>query len=271
MNKIVFAQKLSTKIKKIIVRAPLVAKKIMPGQFVVIIIDEKGERVPLTVVDTDKEKSTIILIFQEVGKTTYKLGRLKAGDAILNLLGPLGKATEIKRLGTVVAIGGGVGIAEVFPVTQGFKRAGNNIISIIGARNKSLLILEQEMRKASNELFVTTDDGSYGRKGFVSDVLKQILVDKKVNLVYAVGPVPMMRSISELTRPSGIKTLVSLNPIMVDATGMCGSCRVSVKGETKFGCVDGPEFDGHWVDFGQLERRLNLFREQEQQAYTEVT
>ncbi|MBL7091968.1 MAG: sulfide/dihydroorotate dehydrogenase-like FAD/NAD-binding protein [Candidatus Omnitrophica bacterium] len=266
MNKIVFKQDLAPDIKKIVLEAPLVAKKVLPGEFVVLIVDEKGERVPLTVVDSDKEKGTIALIFQEVGKTTYKLGELKVGEVILNLLGPLGRATEIKKLGTVVTVGGGVGIAEVYPVTRAFKEAGNSIISIIGARTKGLLILEKELRRMCDELFVTTDDGTYGRRGFVSDVLKETIGSTKADLVYAVGPVPMMRVVSELTRPYGIKTLVSLNPVMVDATGMCGSCRVSVGGETKFGCVDGPEFDGHLVDFAQLEKRLNLFSEQEKRA-----
>jgi len=266
VNKILFKQELAPGIKKIVLEAPLVAKKVLPGEFVVLIVDEKGERVPLTVVDSDKEKGTITLIFQEVGKTTYKLGELKAGEVILNLLGPLGRATEIKKLGTVVTVGGGVGIAEVYPVTRAFKEAGNSIISIIGARTKDLLILEKELREMCDELFITTDDGTYGRRGFVSDVLKETIGSTKVDLVYAVGPVPMMRKVSELSRPYGIKTLVSLNPVMVDATGMCGSCRVSVGGETKFGCVDGPEFDGHLVDFAQLEKRLNLFSEQEKRA-----
>lgn len=266
MNKIVFKQNLAPSIKKIIVQVPLVAKKILPGQFVVIIVDEKGERVPLTVVDSDKENGTITLIFQEVGKTTCRLGELKAGDAILNLLGPLGKPTEIKKLGRIITVGGGVGIAEAYPVTRAFKETGNKVISIIGARNKSLLILEQDLRKVSDKLIVTTDDGSYGRKGNVCDALKEVLAVTKVDLVYAIGPVPMMRIVSEMTRPYGIKTVVNLNPIMVDATGMCGSCRVCVKGETKFGCVDGPEFDGHLVDFEELQKRLNLFSEQEKQA-----
>lgn len=266
MNEIIVKQELASGIKKIVIKAPIVSKKVLPGQFVAIVIDEKGERVPLTVVDSDKKKGTLTLIFQEVGKSTYRLGRLKTGDAILNLLGPLGRPTEIKNLGKVVTIGGGVGIAEVYPVTRAFKEAGNKIVSIIGARNKNLLILEKELRRASDELHITTDDGSYGRKGFVSDVLKEILSATPMDLVYAVGPVAMMGVVSKLTRPYEIKTLVSLNPIMVDATGMCGSCRVSVDKKTKFGCVDGPEFDGHLVDFGLLTKRLNLFSQQEKKA-----
>lgn len=266
MNKIIFKQSLAPSIKKIIVQAPDVARKVLPGEFVAIIVDEKGERIPLTVVESDREKGVITLIFQEVGKTTYKLGKLKVGEKICDLLGPLGKATEIKRLGTVVTIAGGVGIAEAYPVTRAFKEAGNQVISIIGARTKDLLILEQEMRKVSDELLLTTDDGTSGHKGFVTDMLKRVLSSAKVALVYAVGPVPMMRKVSELTRPLGVKTLVSLNPIMVDATGMCGSCRVHLGRETKFGCVDGPEFDGHSVDFTELEKRLNLFSAQEKKV-----
>lgn len=266
MNKIIFMQSLAEGIKKIIIEAPRVANKVRAGQFVVIIIDEKGERIPLTVVDVDREKGTISLIFQEIGKTTYRLGSLKPGTAISDLLGPLGKATQIDKLGTVVTVGGGVGIAEVYPVTRAFKKAGNSIISIIGAKTKKLLILEKEMRKVSDELLITTDDGTLGQKGFVSDVLKKALDSRKVELVYAVGPVPMMQIVSELTRPYKVKTLVSLNPIMVDATGMCGSCRVCVGQQTKFACVDGPEFDGHLVDFAELNKRLKLFLNQEKQV-----
>lgn len=266
MIKVIYKEELAPNIKKIIVQAPLVAKKVLPGQFVVIIVDEKGERVPLTVVDSDKEKGTLSLIFQEVGRTTCRLGELKRGSSLFSLLGPLGKATEIKKIGTVITVGGGVGIAEVYPVTRAFKEIGNEIISIIGARNKDLLILEKELRQVSDKLFITTDDGSYGRKGLVSDVLKEILTSTKPDLVYAVGPVPMMCAVCEITKTYKIKTLVSVNPIMVDATGMCGSCRLSVDGKTEFGCVDGPEFDGHCVDFNELEKRLKLFSQQEKQA-----
>ena len=266
MNKIVFKQDLAPNIKKITVEAPLVAKKVLPGQFAVIIADEKGERIPLTVVDNDGKEGTITLIFQEVGKTTYRLGELEPGDVIWSLLGPLGKPTEIKKIGEVITVGGGVGIAEVFPVTRAFKHAGNRVISIVGARTKDLLILEEDLRKVSNELLVTTDDGSYGRKGFVSDVLKEILSKTKPDLVYAVGPIPMMRAVSELTRSAEVRTLVSLNPIMVDATGMCGACRVCVNSQIKFGCVDGPEFDAHLVNFEELEKRLRQYSAQEKKA-----
>ncbi|MCQ9208499.1 MAG: sulfide/dihydroorotate dehydrogenase-like FAD/NAD-binding protein [Omnitrophica bacterium] len=266
MNKIISREELAPNIKKLILEAPFVADKVQPGQFVVIVVDEKGERIPLTVVDKDKKQGTITLIFQEVGKTTCRLGQLKATEEIHSLLGPLGKATEIKRVGKVITVGGGVGIAEVYPVTHAFKEAGNKVTSIIGVRNKDLLFLEQELRKVSDELLVATDDGSYGHRGNVCDVLKEIFPFAKADLVYAVGPVVMMQAICELTRPSGTKTLVSLNPIMVDATGMCASCRVSIKGEMKFGCVDGPEFDAHEVDFDQLAKRLKLFSKQEKKA-----
>lgn len=263
MNKIVYREALAPNVKKFIVSSPQIAKKAQPGQFVVLIVDEKGERIPLTVVDTDTARGTITLIFQEVGRGTCRLGNLQVDDTVLHLLGPLGKATEIRKMGSVVTVGGGVGIAEVYPVTRAFKKAGNKVITIIGARNKDLLILEQEIKKVSDKLYISTDDGSYGRKGFVSDVLKAVLAGTKIDLVYAVGPVPMMRVVSELTRPAKVKTMVSLNPIMVDATGMCGSCRVCVEGKTAFACVEGPEFDAHLVDFTELEKRLNQFSEQE--------
>jgi ferredoxin--NADP+ reductase len=266
VNRIAYKETLGPDIKKIIIEAADIAKKVLPGEFVVIIVDQKGERIPLTVLESDKEKGTISLIFQEVGRTTRKLGALRTGDSILHLLGPLGKAAEIKKLGTVITIGGGVGIAEVYPLTRAFKKAANFVISIIGARSRDLLILEDQMRGVSDELLITTDDGSYGRRGQVIDVLKEAISRREVRLIYAVGPVPMMQAVSEISRPHKIKTLVSLNPVMVDATGMCGSCRVSVGGKMKFGCVDGPEFDGHRVDFEELQKRLNLFSQQERFA-----
>jgi len=266
MNKIIAREDLAPKIKQIVLEAPFVAAKVRPGQFVVVIVDEQGERIPLTVMDKDQARGRITLIFQEVGKTTYRLGQLRAGETIHSLLGPLGKATEIKKIGRVITVGGGVGIAEVYPVTRAFKEAGNRVSSIIGVRSKDLLFLEQKLRKTSDELLVATDDGSYGHQGNVCDVLKEILPSAGADLVYAVGPVVMMQAVCELTRPFGVRTLVSLNPIMVDATGMCGACRVSVKGETKFGCVDGPEFDGHSVDFNELAKRLKLFSKQENKA-----
>ncbi|MBS7658445.1 MAG: sulfide/dihydroorotate dehydrogenase-like FAD/NAD-binding protein [Candidatus Bathyarchaeia archaeon] len=246
------------------VEAPLIAKKNKPGQFVVLRIHEKGERIPLTIVNSDEKHGSITLIFQVVGKTTKLLSKLNEGEYILNIAGPLGKPTEIEHYGTVVLIGGGVGAAEIYPEAKAFKAAGNYVIGIVGARTANLLILENELKQVCDEFYIATDDGSKGYHGFVSDVLKQ-LIDKgvKIDLVYAVGPTIMMKVISNLTKPYGIKTLVSLNPIMLDATGMCGVCRVKVGGEIKFACVDGPEFDGHLVDFDLLMARQRTYLEEE--------
>lgn len=262
MFPIINKEELAKDVIKIVVRAPQIAKNAEAGQFAVVIPDEKGERMPLTLADWDRDKGTITLIFQRVGFTTEKLGSLGIGDAVSHMLGPLGHPTEIKKIGTVICIGGGVGVAEVYPVSRAFKNALNRVTGIIGARSKDLLILEKEMKEACDELFVATDDGSYGKKGFVTDILKDIL-NEKTQLVYAIGPVPMMKAVADLTRPYNIKTIVSLNPIMVDATGMCGACRCKVAGKTVFACVEGPDFDGHQVDFDELQKRLKLFREQE--------
>lgn len=250
-----------------VIEAPEIARRRKPGQFIVLMIDEKGERIPLTIVDSDSEKGTITIIFQIVGKTTAKLADMDVGDSILHVLGPLGHPTEIRNFGTSVVVGGGVGIGVAYPIAAALKKAGNTVISIIGARTKDILILEEEMRNVSDRLLVATDDGSYGFHGFVSAVLQNLIDSgEKIDIVFAIGPVPMMRVISNLTRPYGLKTIVSLNPIMVDATGMCGACRVAVGGRTKFGCVDGPEFDGHEVDFDLLMSRLRTYAEQEKQA-----
>lgn len=267
MYKIVRKEVLSPTIKLFEVEAPLVARKAEAGQFIILRIDEQGERIPLTIADFDREKKTITIIFQEVGKTTLQLGKLEVGDTILDFVGPLGQPSHIEKLGTVVCIGGGVGIAPVFPITRELKNAGNEVLSIIGARNKDLLFWEDEMRAVSTDLQVATDDGSYGQKGFVTDLLNKIIEEKgKVDLVVAIGPLPMMRAVSEVTRPHGIKTIVSLNSIMVDGTGMCGACRVTVGNETKFACVDGPEFDGHLVDFAEQMRRAQIFKDEEKRA-----
>lgn len=263
MFKIIDKQELAKDITKIIVEAEQIARKARTGQFVVVIIDERGERIPLTLADWNKDKGDISLIFQKVGYTTQKLGLLNKGDCIQHILGPLGHPTKISNAGEVICIGGGVGIAEAYPVCRAFKEAGNRLIGIVGSRSKDLLILEDEMKKICDELFITTDDGSYGKKGLVTDVLKEI-INIQTRLVYAIGPVAMMKAVSELTSEYGVKTTVSLNPIMVDATGMCGSCRCSLAGKTVFVCVDGPEFDAHQVDFDGLERRLNLFKDQEE-------
>lgn len=270
MFEILQKENLAKDIVRITVQAPLIANKAKAGQFVVIVIEEKGERFPLTLADWNSGKGTITLIFQKVGFSTNRLAELGIGDPIEHILGPLGHATEVKDFGTAVCIGGGVGIAEVYPVSRALKEAGNRLIGIIGSRSKDTLILESEMKQVCDELFITSDDGSYGRKGFVTDVLKDIFtaVEKSSNtkypdLVYAIGPVPMMKAVSNFTKGFGVKTIVSLNPIMVDATGMCASCRCTVAGKTAYGCVDGPDFDGHQVDFNELEKRLKLFEKQE--------
>lgn len=265
LHKIISRIELTPNIKMFEVSAPWIARKSKPGQFLVIRVDEKGERIPLTIVEKDDKKETVSILFQEVGKTTKMLGMLKEGDSILDMIGPLGRKLEVGKVGTVVIIGGGIGIGEAYPEAKAFKEDGNKVISIIGARNKQLLILEEEMTKVSDEIYVTTDDGSKGHHGFVTDILKKLIDEgTKIDLVFAVGPAIMMRVVTEVTRPHGIKTLVSLNPIMVDATGMCGSCRVSVGGETKFACVDGPVFDGHFVDFDLLIKRLNMYLDKEE-------
>jgi ferredoxin--NADP+ reductase len=264
---IVDARLLAASVKQFRVAAPEIAKKRKPGQFVVLRTHEEGERIPLTIADADPSAGTITLIFQEVGKSTMQLGRLKAGDSILDLIGPLGRPTHIKNFGTAVCIGGGIGIAPVYPIAKGMREAGNKVISIIGARTKDLLILEEEMAEVSHVLKVSTDDGSYGYHGFVSDVLQDIIDEgNPIHLVVAIGPVPMMRVVCNVTRSRNLKTVVSLNPIMVDATGMCGACRVSVGGRTRFVCVDGPEFDGHEVNFAELVKRQRAYLDQEQQA-----
>jgi len=264
MNRIVRKESLAEKIKLIEVEAPRIAEKALAGQFVVLRIDDRGERIPLTISDKDPEKGTITIVFQEAGATTMRLGSLKEGHSILNLLGPLGHPTHVEKFGKVVVIGGGVGIAEIHPIIRAMKKAGNKVVTIIGSRCKDLLILDKVIAEASDELHITTDDGTCGRKGFVTDVLKEMIEsDEKIDLVFAVGPVPMMDAVSRVTKPQNIKTIVSLNPIMLDATGMCGVCRVVVGGRTKFACVDGPEFDAHLVDFADLRGRLAIYKDKE--------
>jgi len=261
-------KELAPQIKRIVVSAPLIAKKAKAGQFVILRVDERGERFPLTLVDWNPDKGTITLIFQEVGVSTRKLGKLNSGDYIEDIVGPLGNPTEIGKYGHVAVVGGGVGTALIYPWVRSLKKAGNHITTIIGARSANLLLLEKELSELSDEIYISTDDGTKGVKGFTSDVLKSLLEKgEKFNLVMAAGPVPMMRAIAEVTRPYGIKTIVSLNPIMVDGTGMCGGCRVTVGGETKFACVDGPEFDAHKVDFRELMNRLRTYQEEERIAF----
>ena len=267
MYKVLETTFLQEVIVRMVIEAPEIARKRKAGQFVTLMIDDKGERIPLTIVDSDSEKGTITIIFQIVGKTTTHLASLKKGDYIMHILGPLGHPTEIENFGTAAIVGGGVGIGVAYPIAAALKKAGNKVISIIGARTKDILILEDEMKAVSDELLVSTDDGSYGFCGFTSQVLQNVIDrGQKLDIVYAIGPVPMMRVLANLTKPYGIKTIVSLNPIMVDATGMCGACRVSVGGKTKFGCVDGPEFDGHQVDFALLMSRLRMYCDEERQA-----
>lgn len=249
---------------KNVIQAPLIARKARPGQFVIVRVNETGERIPLTMADTDAQAGTITLIYQVVGKTTALMKTLKVGEAFQDICGPLGQPTHIEKWGKVICVGGGTGVAVLHPITKGMKEAGNEVVAIIGARTKDLLILEDQMASASHELRVCTDDGSYGHHGFVTDVLKEYLERKDpISLIVAIGPVPMMKFTCKLTESYGIKTLVSLNPIMVDGTGMCGCCRVTVDGVTRFACVDGPEFDGHKVNFDELIQRQRAYLEQE--------
>jgi ferredoxin--NADP+ reductase len=249
------------------ISAPKIAKKAKPGQFVILKANETGERIPLTMADTNAKKGTLTVIYQVVGKSTALFKSLQVGDRFQDVIGPLGKPTHLEKVGTVVCVGGGTGVAVIHPITRGLKEIGNHVIAIIGARTKDLLILEDKMKAASHELHVCTDDGSYGHHGFVTDVLKEVLEKEDVKLVVGIGPVPMMKFVSKMTAEYEVKTLVSLNSIMVDGTGMCGCCRVSVGGKTQFACVDGPEFDGHLVDFDELGQRLDAYKQEEQRAY----
>jgi len=267
MYKILNKQNPAPDVKEFMISCPEIARKAQPGQFVVVRIDERGERIPLTIADYDRDKGTITIVVQEAGQTTYRLGRLNSGDTLTDVIGPLGIPTHMESMGTVVCAGGGVGIAPVYPVARGFRQIGNRVISIIGARTKELVIWEKKIKSVSDELYVTTDDGSYGQKGFVSDELQRIVKGgREIGLVFAVGPTLMMRAVCEVTKPYKLRTMVSLNPIMVDATGMCGACRVSVGGKTRFVCVDGPDFDGHQVDFDQLLSRQRIYLEEEKKA-----
>jgi len=256
-----------------VIRAPKIAAKARPGQFVILRANETGERIPLTMADTDSAQGTITIIYQVVGKSTALFKTLQVGQFFLDVLGPLGQPTHIeKQEGLIICIGGGTGTAVVHPITKGFKNAGNRVVAIIGARTKDLLIMEDKMTAASSQLKVCTDDGSYGHHGFVSDILKEFIDSgQKISTVVAAGPVPMMKAIANMTRPHGIQTLVSLNSIMIDGTGMCGGCRVSVGGKNQFTCVDGPEFDGHQVDFDGLMQRLAAYKEQEAQSMNEAS
>jgi len=268
-HKIISKGKLSENVFTAEIEAPLVAQARKPGQFVIISINsEYSERIPLTIADSDRQKGTIRLIWQSVGKTTAELADMQAGEKIANLVGPLGKPTHIENFGTVVCVGGGIGSAPLLPIAKALKQAGNKIISILGARSKELLILEDEFAQISDELVITTDDGSYGRKALVTEPLKEICRrDQKPDQAFVIGPAIMMKFCCEVTKQFNVPTQVSLNTIMVDGTGMCGGCRVEVDGQAKFVCVDGPEFDGHEVNFDLMIKRLDAYKDQEQKAY----
>lgn len=249
------------KTSKLVVDAPQIAQKARPGHFVILRLTDKGERIPLTIADADPVKGTVTIVYLVMGKTTAELETLKAGDTILDFCGPLGRPTHIEKSGTVICVGGGTGVAAMHHIAKGHHRAGNHVVGVIGARNKDLLLFEKELKSFANELLISTDDGSYGHKGFVTELLRQRLEkDRTVSEVVAVGPVPMMAAVAATTKPFGVKTTVSLNSIMVDGIGMCGACRVTVGGKTLFACVDGPEFDGQLVDFDELRRRLGAYQ-----------
>jgi len=268
--KIIHAKFLAPGIKRFVIEAPRIARKQKPGQFVILRIYEEGERIPVTIENSDPEKGTINIVVQTAGKTTNLLNSLNTGDSILDVVGPLGKPSEIANYGTVVVVGGGVGTAMAYPTAAALKRAGNRVLSIVGARNKELVILEPEMREVSDALMITTDDGSYADKGFVTDKLRQLIDNgTRIDLVVAVGPIVMMKAVSELTRKEKIHTVVSLNPIMIDGTGMCGGCRVLIDRKSEFACVDGPEFDAHKVNFEVLVQRNSMYRSAEQQSMEE--
>ena len=266
MFRILDARVLGPGVKQFEIEAPRIARKQRPGQFVIIRIDDRGERIPLTIKGSDRARGTITIVVQAIGKTTFMLNDLEAGDAILDVVGPLGRPSEIVRFGNVVVIGGGVGTAIALPTASALKDAGNHVTAILGARTKDLVILENEVRAASDEVFVMTDDGSYGAKGLVTDKLRDLIEQQPIDFVLAIGPIPMMRAVAECTRPLAIRTVVSLNSIMVDGTGMCGGCRVVVNNRSEFACVDGPEFNAHEVDFQVLMQRNAMYREQEKEA-----
>lgn len=267
LNEILRKEVLAPDITRFVVYAPEIAQKRRAGQFVILRVNPQGERIPLTIADADPAAGTITLISQSVGKTTYELADMQVGEKLVDLVGPLGLPTHIAKVGTVVSVGGGIGIAPIYPITQAMRAAGNYVISILGARKKELLILEKEMRTVSDEVIVTTDDGSYGQKGFVTDALRTLIEQgRPIDLVIAIGPAVMMKMVSRLTAAHQIPTVASLNTIMIDGTGMCGGCRVTVGGKTKFVCVDGPEFDAHQVDWEEMEKRLGMYRELECRA-----
>ena len=271
MFKILKKEEWSPSVFAMEIEAPRVAKKAQAGQFIVLRVNEEGERIPLTIADFNRETGAVLIVFQVIGASTMKLAELNVGDSIVDFVGPLGQPSEIEKFGTVVVVGGGIGVAPTYPIARAMKEAGNKVIAIMGAKTKDILIMEEEMKAVTDEVVVTTDDGSYGMKGFVTNAV-QALVDRgeKIDQITAIGPVIMMKSVADATRDLGIRTIVSLNPIMVDGTGMCGGCRVQVGDETKFACVDGPEFDGHLVDFKGLMSRQRMYRDMEAQEKDHV-
>lgn len=273
MFKILKKKNLASEINLFEIDAPEISKKCQAGQFIILHLHERSERVPVTIAGYDRAKGTIRVVIQETGKSTKELCSLNEGASILNVVGPLGKPTKIENYGCAVFVGGGYGTAASLPIIQKLKEEGNEVIVVIGARTKELVIMENETKDLADTVIISTDDGSYGHKGFVTDVLRKLIKEdkKEINFIVAVGPVPMMKAVSDLTKPHNIKTIVSLNPIMLDATGMCGACRVTVGGETKFACVDGPDFDGHIVDFEELEGRRSIYAKEEKIALEEYS
>ncbi|MBO7599304.1 MAG: sulfide/dihydroorotate dehydrogenase-like FAD/NAD-binding protein [Bacteroidales bacterium] len=267
MNKIVEKEFFSENVVKIVVEAPEIALSRKPGNFVIVRLDDKGERIPLTISAADTDKGTITLVVQRIGVSSYKLAAMNVGDYIHDVVGPLGHPTHIYKAGTVLACGGGVGVAPLLPIVKAFKEAGNRVVSVLAARNKDLIILEDEIRKYSDEVIIMTDDGSYGKKGVVTVGMEEVIAREKVDLAIAIGPAIMMKFCSLTTLKYQIPTVVSLNTIMVDGTGMCGACRVKVDGKTRFVCVDGPEFDAHKVDFNEMLQRMGCYKEQEKEAF----
>jgi len=269
MYKVIEKRVLSENVAKLIIENKTIAKNRKPGQFVIIKMGEIGERIPLTIADADPEKGTITIIVQKVGTSSHKLFNLNAGDHISDLVGPLGQPTEVEKVGTVIAAGGGVGVAPLYPIAKAFKEAGNKLITILAARTKDLIILENEMKEFADEFMIMTDDGSYGKKGLITSGIEEVINREKVDMVICLGPAIMMKFIALLTRKHNIHTIASLNTIMVDGTGMCGACRVTVGGKTKFVCVDGPEFNAHEVDFDGMLKRLNAYKKEEESSYSE--
>lgn len=266
MYRILDREDLTSEIHLLKIEAPGVAKKAQAGQFIIVRIDEKGERIPLTIADWDEKEGSVTIVFMEVGTSTRKLASLNIGDSIVDFVGPLGRPTEIEQFGTVVCVAGGFAIATIMPIARTMRKAGNRVVSIMGFRTKNLVFWEERLSSVSDELIVTTDDGSYKRKGLVTEPLKELLQETRIERVIAIGPTIMMKFCSLTTKPFGVKTIVSLNPIMVDGTGMCGCCRVSVGGETKFACVDGPDFDGHEVDWDLLMKRQRAYLDEEKES-----